>query len=225
MKPDSLPPCEVLREILSTGRVVLPNGEFRRASAGIGAEHSIALYRAVLRERPEVVVETGMGQGVSTLSMLCALEQTGGRLISIDPYNVDWTEGRDAALHAVQRAGYAARHQFIEENSEFALPRLRAEGLRIQFGYIDGHHGFEHAFIDFFYLDCMLAPGGLLGFNNAGWPSVFSVIRYLQKHRAYIEEDVGLKADYSARNPLFSIMRRILRRPRQDRYFRKDRSA
>lgn len=90
-------------------------------------------------------------------------------------------------------------------------------------GYIDGCHDFDHAFIDFFYLDRMIPAGGILGFNDAGWPTVFKVIRYLQKHREYKEMDVGLKPDYSARNVFLSAARRVLSMPRQDRYFCKAR--
>lgn len=220
MKEIELPPCAVLKEMWETGRALLPDGTTVPTTSGIGQTHAAALYRTVLRERPEVVIETGMGQGVSTLAILCALSQTGGRLISIDPYT-DWKRGRDAALFAIRRAGYADHHQFIEAGSEVALPRLLADGLRIQFGYVDGCHCFDHAFLDFYYLDSMLDPGKLLAFNNAGWPDVYAVIRYLQKHRNYKEEDVGLQPDYSARSWWLSLARRLLRRPRQDRYFRK----
>ena len=214
------PPCDVLKEIWDTGRVQLPGGGSRPAVLGIGVKHATALYHLVLREKPDMVVETGMGQGVSTLSILCALQQTGGRMISIDPYP-RWTRGREAALNAVQRAGYADRHRLIEEPSEIALPRLVSEGLRIQFAYVDGNHDVEHAFLDFFYMDRLLREGGVMGFNNAGWRPVFQVIRHLKRTRPYKELTVGLQADYGARNPLLSLMRRLMRWPRQDRYFRK----
>ena len=87
--------------------------------------------------------------------------------------------------------------------------------------YIDGDHAFDHVFIDFFYGDQLLDAGGILGFNDAGWPAVYRVIRFLQRHRRYAEVNVGLSPDYKGRNPLVTLARRLLRRSRQDRYFRK----
>lgn len=225
IQPGDLPPCAVLRRMYETRSIELPDGRRLPTTSGISREYAAALYRLIRQERPQQVIETGMGHGFSTLTILCALEEWGGRLISIDPYQ-DWESGMQAALHAVERAGYAGRHRFIRQKSSEALPALLAGGIRIQMGYIDGSHLFEDAFIDFYYLDRMLEPGGILGFNNCGWPDVYRVIRYLQKHRVYEEVDVGLRPDYSARRPLLCLVRRLLRWPRQDRYFRKtDRSG
>ncbi|HIE11631.1 MAG TPA: class I SAM-dependent methyltransferase, partial [Kiritimatiellae bacterium] len=210
----------MLEEMYRTGCVRLPDGSRRPASSGISARHAAALYHMVLREEPELVVETGMGQGFSTLAILCALSRTGGRLISIDPYE-GWESGMKAALFAVERAGYAGRHRHIRRRSSEALPALLAEGTRIQMGYVDGSHRFEDVFIDFYYLDRMLVPGGVIGFDNCGWADVYRVIRFLQRRSGYREVDAGLVPDYRARNPLRGVLRRILGRPRQDRYFRK----
>ena len=215
-----LPPCDVLREMIASKNALLRNGEHKNAVAGIGPREAWALYNVVLNEKPDLVVEIGMAQGVSTLSILCALEKTGGRLISIDPY-VNWKSGKEAALYAVERSGYAARHTFMEEKSYEALPKLLALGTKVDLGYIDGSHAFEHAFTDFFYLDRMLRLSGIIGFNDAGWRSVNRVIQFLRTRRKYAEMDVGLHSDYAARNLLRSILRRLLRMSRQDRYFRK----
>jgi len=220
IRPGNLPPCPVLEGMYRTGRVRLPDGSTRRASSGISPEHAAALYQMVRRIRPSLVIETGMGHGFSTLAILCALQEWGGRLISIDPYE-GWESGMMAALHAVERAGYAQLHRLIRRRSSEALPSLLAEGTRIQMAYIDGSHRFEDVFIDFYYLDRMLVPGGVIGFNNCGWTDVYRVIRFVQKRRRYRELDAGLAPDYSARNAFLSLLRRTMRRPRQDRYFRK----
>lgn len=106
---DQLPPCPVLREVFETRTVLLPDGTHKPLVANISAGGSVALYETVLRHRPELVVEIGMAQGVSTLSILSGLMQTGGRLISIDPY-IGWESARLAAIHSVDRAGFAGIH-------------------------------------------------------------------------------------------------------------------
>jgi hypothetical protein len=57
------------------------------ASAGI---KEVALYRIIRKEKPDLVVETGVAQGVSTYFILKALEDNNkGRLISIDYPNYE----------------------------------------------------------------------------------------------------------------------------------------
>ena len=38
--------------------------------------------------------------------------------------------------------------------------------------YVDGHHSFDYVLLDFFYADQLLGAGGVVGFNDCGWPSV-----------------------------------------------------
>lgn len=217
---DQWAPCGVLREIVSRRSLVLPNGEERRLGANISSKASRALYETVLRERPTLVVEVGMAQGVSTLSILCALQQTGGRLISIDPYE-DWESGRLAALENVRRGGYAHLHRHIQARSADALPTLLREGSVPQMGYVDGAHDFSNVFLDYIHLDKLLSKGGVIGFNDTGWKDVYRVVRLLKARPDYVELDVGLLPNYQGRNFAVTVMRRVLNWPRNDRYFRK----
>lgn len=228
LQANSVPLCPILTEMLSTGLTILPDGSKRKVMGAISQALAMALYRAVLRERPGVVVEIGMAQGVSTIAILAALRQTGGRLISIDPYmhslkpGEPWPEGMAAALYAVQRGGYADIHQHIHAKSCDALPRLLTENKdQVQMGYIDGAHDFANCFVDHFYLDQLLTIGGVLAFNDAGWLGVWSTIKYLERCKRYQEFDVGLPRSYVGRNPLVTAIRWARNVQRQDRYFRK----
>lgn len=161
--------------------------------------------------------------------MLAALKQTGGRLISIDCYmhslkwGEPWNDGMVAALHAIERGGYTSHHRHIHAKSCDALPRLLAEKVTVQMAYIDGAHDFGNCFVDYFYLDKILDLGGILAFNDAGWLSVWSVIKYLEHGGRYHEIDVGLRRRYAGRNPAITSIRWLGDVQRQDRYFRKAR--
>jgi hypothetical protein len=102
-----------------------------------------------------------------------------------------------------------------------ALPKLLAAGARPDLVYIDGNHNFDYVFTDFFYADKLLPAGGVVAFNDAGWRSVFKVIRFLRKYRKYRELDVGLPKLYRSRNLLFSLIARLEGRSRLARYFEK----
>ncbi len=121
----------------------------------------------------------------------------------------------------MQRCGFSSQHTLVEEPNYLALPKLLQSGVQLDFAYIDGWHTFEYALLDFFYIDKMLAERGVVSFNDAGWPSVHKVIKFVLRHRKYIEIDSGLSPVYQARNIATSIARRIVNAPTQDRYFEK----
>jgi predicted O-methyltransferase YrrM len=211
----------VLAEALIDGRVQHPDGSWRRVKANVSVQNSRALARFVKARRPALVIEIGMAYGVSTLTILEALLRVGrGRLISIDPY-FGWSTARLIALHQINRAGAAHLHEHVSEPSYSALPNLLSAGIRPDLVYIDGNHGFEYALTDFFFADKLLRPGGVVAFNDAGWRSVFKVIRFLRRFRRYRELDVGLRKSYKARNPVFSILKWVEGRSTGDRYFEK----
>jgi predicted O-methyltransferase YrrM len=218
---DELPPNEVLRSILRDGLALDPSGKPRVLEDEISAVHATALYSAVKKERPRLVVEVGMAFGISTLAILTALEEIGGggRLISIDPQQTG--DYQSIGLNNLIRAGLLHRHRLVETKSHLALPGLLNENCRIQFSYVDGWHTFDYTLVDFFYLDKMTEVGGVIAFNDCGWRAVDRVTRFVQTHRDYRQIDVGLKKDYRGRNPVKTLLHRLGGFDRADRYFRK----
>jgi predicted O-methyltransferase YrrM len=221
---------EVLRQMLREGIAVDQQGEQTKVKNQILIKHAEALFRTVLELRPKRAVEVGMACGAATLSILSALERIGGEgsLVSIDPnQTTDW---KGVGVTSVARAGLAQRHRFIEDYDYFALPRLLAEGEQYEFAYIDGWHTFDYTLLDLFYIDRMLAVGGIVGFNDCGWPAVHKVIRFLLCHRRYEEISVSLPRTFVARQSVNQFVRKRLLQDRavdqlriqeQDRYFRK----
>jgi predicted O-methyltransferase YrrM len=183
--PTLLARCPVLREMIETQTALDPHGRPVPLHSGVSVADAEALYQQIRGRKPTQVVEVGMAFGVSTLAILTALSENGaGRLTSIDPLPQDY--GR-CGLAAVERAGFSSLHRLIEQPSALALPELLAAGTTIEFGYIDGWHTFDAVLLDLWYLDRMLLPGGLLGFNDCGWPAIGRAIRFLETHRRYRE--------------------------------------
>ena len=218
----------VLRELLTTHTARTPSGEAVLLDSFLDATHAEALYRHLRSQRPRVVVEVGMANGISTLAILTALKENGGegQLVSIDPNQS--TQWRDCGRAAVARAGLAARHRVIEKPDSLALPELLAASTRVDFGYIDGWHTFDYALVDFWYLDKMLPHDGVIAFNDCGWPAVAKAIRFAQTHRRYRELDVGLACRYDRPLSLGIFLRKLKHRQladyfrrQEDRYFQK----
>jgi hypothetical protein len=161
-----------------------------------------------------------MAYGASSLAILTALKEVGegGQLISIDPSQTNGWHG--IGTNNLVRAGLADAHRLIEQLDYVALPQLLQEKLTFDLAYIDGWHTFDHALLDFFYIDKMLSPRGTVGFNDCGFPSVFKAIRFVQTHRNYRELDVGLPPRYYG-GMLRSLAKRIIGRNASDRYFEK----
>lgn len=211
----------ILREIIATGRVINADGQVVQLHSQVLTLEANALYEFIKLRKPRTVLEVGMAFGVSSLAILTALDEVGaGSLISVDPNQLAG-EWKGAGVENIRRCGFIQRHTLVDQPDYLALPKLLESGLEIDAAYIDGWHTFEYALLDFFFIDKMLVKGGVVGFNDAGWRSVHKVIKFLLRHRKYVEIDVGLPTVYRARNPAFAVARRVLNMPTQDRYFEK----
>jgi predicted O-methyltransferase YrrM len=206
--------CQVLKDMLDSRSSLSPTGESVPVHSNIHPSYAESLYEMVRRAQPALVVEVGMGFGVSSLAILTALRDGGqGQLISIDPKQTSYFKG--CGRLAVTRAGFSDRHELIEEYDYNALPRLLASGVKCGFAYVDGWHTFDYALLDWWYLDKMLAVNGVVAFNDCGFPAVDKVIRFLLSHRKYCEVDAGLPTEYVG-------LSRGQELQAQDRYFRKE---
>lgn len=205
-----------VREIYETRTVKDAEGRAYPVHSHILPSYTEALYKLLRERQPKSVLEVGMAYGLSSLAIACALEGREARFISIDPFQ--HTQWSGVGVANVARIGVP--HELVQDFSHVALPRLLAEGLRLDFGYIDGNHTFEAVLVDFFYIDKMLEVGGLVAFNDAGWPAIHKVIKWLETNRKYREVDVGLGRTYgkSLRN---HIKNRLAGRSAEDRYFEK----
>jgi predicted O-methyltransferase YrrM len=216
-------PSPVLQQIHDTDSMLTAGGERLplNESGGIAWDYAEVLYNTVKSRRPRRVLEIGMASGISTLSILTALQELddGGSLVSIDPYQS--TLCKNTGVNHVKQAGLQDMHQHFGEFDYVVLPRLLSEGAKFDLIYIDGNHDFEFVILDSFYADLLLPVGGLVGFNDCGWQSVHAAMRHVPPSDRYEEIDVGLKRNYRGRNALVTMQRRLVGRSSPDRYFRK----
>lgn len=144
---------------------------------------------SVCREyRPAATLEIGMAWGMSTLFMLEALAEIGsarpGCHAVIDPFQSKLFH--NAALRAVREAGAGELIDFYPEPSQIVLPRMISAGRRFDLAFIDGDHRFEAAFIDFYFIDQLLKPGGIVIFDDLGMDGVFLACAFAEKNHRYI---------------------------------------
>lgn len=150
----------------------------------INAEIGNLLQKLITEKRPTVTMEIGLAYGLSTLCICEALVKVGGkRHIAIDAFQSTLWSG--IGLHHVRAAGFGNLVELREELSQDALPRLVAEGVKVDFAYIDGTHTFDQKIVDFFYVDRILKVGGIIAFDDCDWPSIHQVCRFIATNRPY----------------------------------------
>jgi len=202
----------LLNEILDRGATQLPDGTSAVITASSLSRADCELVeRAIAACGAVTAVEVGMAFGVSTLCIASALHDNAvhapARLVTIDPHQHSGWHG--AGMHLIRRAGFEKSVELIEEPSQIALPRLAANGERFGFALIDGWHTFDHTLVDFFFIDQLLTRGGIVVIDDAGYPAVHNVVRFILANRDYELVDT---VDSSDDVRLSLRMRRALKR-------------
>lgn len=164
-------------------------------------EECVRTYALVREYEPEVVVETGVYNGVSTLSILAALEANGsGRLYSVD-YSRHLNDD-SAAIDPLVRQGFCRgrpscsedgthrlppgeepgwiipdhlrqRWELVCGKPQTELPPLLARLGAIDFFHHDSSHSASAMLFEFELAWQYLRPGGIAVSNHIGWNDAF----------------------------------------------------
>jgi len=201
----------VLNRIVETGQTLLPSGEKVQATGYIDASCGALLQKVIRATRPAVGVEVGLAFGISSLYILEAMKEAGcEKLIGMDPAQND-NHWRGGGLHNIRQSGYEALYEFHENTSQQVLPALAGEGQRIQFGFIDGWHTFDHVLLDFFYIDQMLDAGGVVVFDDVGYPGIKRACDFVLTNRDYeIYDCVRMSANNGFGRQSKHVLNRLL---------------
>jgi predicted O-methyltransferase YrrM len=176
----------LLEQLIRTGVSSTPEGGAMPLQSHVLADEAEFLSRVVRDLKPVTTLEVGLAMGCSALAICDALGATpNARHIVMDPRQNARPLWGGIGLHNLSRAGFASLVEFHEQPSHRALAGLEAEGRRIQFAFIDGFHTFDYTLVDFFLIDRLLEPGGAVAFDDADWPSVRRVVRFVATNLAY----------------------------------------
>jgi predicted O-methyltransferase YrrM len=208
----------VLTELIETGVAVSESGKVHKVRSHIPTNEGQFLERLVSDLKPAVSLEVGLAYGVSTLFICKGLEGVPKpRHIVIDPNQFSPTPLQEVCfegigLYNLRKAGYEHMIDFHDTPSYLALPALVRDGVKLDFAFIDGWHTFDFASVDFFYVDLLLRPGGIVVIDDTYFPSVWKLARYIVRNRAYKVVDCLPVADVVTRHPLRWLLRNGTRR-------------
>ena len=196
---------QVLEDIYRTGKCVDLAGKERKVTGAVPREDALILQEMVRFVKARTTLETGVAFGLSTLAICEALLEGAAengdspseredarysprfrpRHYGVDPEQNTVHGG--AALANLKRAGLDSVFELREGPSHLMLPKLLEQDVVLDLGFIDGWHTFEYTLLDFFYIDKMLRPGGVVLLHDRSWPSKQKVIRFIRTHRRYKE--------------------------------------
>jgi len=172
-------------------------------------------------------LEVGLAYGMSTLHICEAIrDKPDARHIAIDPLQT--TEFDGIGLLNLERAGLRHLLDFYEEPSHECLPKLLGAGVELDFALIDGAHLFDCAFVDFFYIDKMLRPEGIICMDDMWLLAIQKVVKFFLRNRGYtiargmLPSAIGAKVRRTVKRLIgqdnFRALRRALGRGRGERH-------
>ncbi len=139
-------------------------------------EQGKMIYDFVRASGVRECLELGIGHGVGSCYIGAALQETGGRLMSIDRTSAKEREPNVETL--LKRAGLESIVTPVYEPNSYTWALLRMieehseDGLCtpcLDFCFVDGAHLFEPDACAFFLADKLLKPGGWLLFDDLFW--------------------------------------------------------
>jgi predicted O-methyltransferase YrrM len=201
----------VLSEILETGAAKTANGSGTvEVRDSISASEGQFLQKLIRQLDPTISLEVGLAYGISALFICDALNvRNGTQHIVIDPFQLTDSWG-GIGIANLRRAGYGEIVRFIEAPSYRALAELESSGQRIDFAFIDGFHTFDFTLVDLFFIDRMLNIGGVVAFDDASWPAIRKVCRFVKTNLAY--SVLGVDGSDSTPSLERRLSERLLRR-------------
>jgi predicted O-methyltransferase YrrM len=178
----------VLEDLYRIGKRVDLAGKERKVTGALPRKDALVLQEMVKFVKAKTTLETGVAFGLSTLAICEALKDSGSE--GVLHYGVDPDQNTvhgGAALANLKRAGLDGIFELREGPSHLVLPRLLEKGLPLDLAFIGGWYTFDYTLLDFFYIDKLLRPGGVVLLHDRSWPCKQKVIRFIPTHRRYRE--------------------------------------
>lgn len=175
----------IIEEIQASQKVTGRSGAAHRLHSAIDPEEGLFL-EGIVHSDPSVqrTLEVGCAYGMSSLHICKGLQgRPGARHTILDPFQNSQWDG--AGIRNLEEAG-VDYFEWIEEFSEFALPRLLGEQeCRYDLIFIDGWHTLDHTLLDCFYATRLLRTGGYLVVDDIVLPPVRKALHYLAQYPCY----------------------------------------
>jgi predicted O-methyltransferase YrrM len=201
----------ILEDIYAHRAVSDAQGKRLKLHSEISPDEGELLMSLIERHGYSRTLEIGCAFGLSSLFICEALsrQNSSAKHTIIDAFQQ--TEWDGIGLLNLKKAGYTC-FELIEKLSEFALPDFVKEGRTFQFALIDGMHTFDHALVDFFYVDKLLEDGGTVLLDDLQLPAIKRLARYISNYPNYRVAATAKRSVFppSLKRRLFELPLRLL---------------
>jgi predicted O-methyltransferase YrrM len=150
------------KDVVDYERGVLRNGRYWQ----ISKDEVRAIYCIIREKRPRVVIETGMGSGVSTTTILSAMKGT-GRLVSIDPA-IPYGKG-DREVGFLIPENLKKNLEFVKGTSAEKLPPLLKSLEKVDAFFHDSDHSYENVSFELNAVFPKMEDNPLILVDNYDW--------------------------------------------------------
>jgi predicted O-methyltransferase YrrM len=191
---------EILDEIFKTKTVKDGINEIHKLHSNISEAQGYFLQGILKEIKPKATLEIGLAYGISSLFLLEILKEQGNKNkshIIFDPFAELYWE--NIGLENIRRSGYENLIDFRYLPSDEGLIQLINEKKRIQFAYVDSTKIFDILFLDFCLINKILDIGGIIVFDDCGFPGIKKLVRLISKmpfykiHNTHFEEPETFK--------------------------------
>jgi predicted O-methyltransferase YrrM len=184
--PDSAGIKDTLQAVFDRGDADCGAHGRKRVTGGVSMVEALRLANAIVDRGCTTCAETGVAYGISTAAICLALARLGTPdtiHYGIDPCQME--EHGGAALNLLKELGLQERFELLERPAHAGLVALLERGVQLDFGFIDGWHSLDYKLLDFFLMDKLLRPGGILAMHDSLFRSTRSVLTYGLGYRKY----------------------------------------
>jgi predicted O-methyltransferase YrrM len=135
------------------------------------------MHRWIKERHLSRTLEIGLAYGASACSIMSAHQ---GRHTCMDPFQDQYG---NIGLENLASLGFSERLEFHRGFSYDVLPRLLADGRDFDFAFIDGNHLYDGIFVDFYFVDRLLANQGYVLFHDAWMRGTQLVGSFIRRNR------------------------------------------
>jgi len=165
-------------------KLIIPDGH---RPASIKKKEAEFIYSFLKEKKITATLETGFAYGCSAAYIISA---TKSKHYAIDSsqyqYVTDSSQSYSSCELGLKNIKKLKLDKYLKFENDFShnvLPRLFAEGVKIDFAFIDGGHMFDDIFLDFYYIDLLLNQNGYVLFHDSWMRSTQMVVSWIKNNK------------------------------------------
>ncbi len=173
----------ILTSIFETRKFTTKTGEVVEVNSETSKKQCEFLQQIIRDNKFKSSIEIGLAFGMSALAITEEVVKNGGKHLTIDKFENNGWHGY--GLDLLEQANLRDQVEFHEEFCYITLPQLLAQNRKFDFAYIDSTKQFDWLLVDFFYLDKLLEINGVIVFDDAAFPGIRKLLRFISQFPNY----------------------------------------